>query len=105
MLAADSRRQLSEQGMSAGDTSRLSREVVHFTRSRTQQYNRARSSIRDIFMDVYSYALAGGCVLMLAASLIVALRNEIAERSLGAMGLTAARWQVLPAEFLWMFLT
>lgn len=42
---------------------------------------------------------------MLATSLVVALRNEIAGRSLGSVSLTAARWQVLPAEFLWMFLT
>ncbi|WP_457963948.1 DUF6297 family protein [Arthrobacter sp. D1-29] len=91
--------------MSDGDTSRLVREVVRFTRTRTRRYNRARSSLRDIFVDVYSYALAGGCVLMLAGSLIVALRNEIAGLSLGALSLTAARWQVLPAEFLWMFLT
>lgn len=42
---------------------------------------------------------------MLAASLVVALRNEIAGRSLDAVSLTSARWQVLPAESLWMFLT
>lgn len=42
---------------------------------------------------------------MVAASLVVALRNEIAGPSLGAVSLTEARWQVLPAEFVWMFLT
>ncbi|WP_285245600.1 hypothetical protein, partial [Pseudarthrobacter sp. fls2-241-R2A-127] len=54
-----------------------------------------RSSVRETFMDVYSYALAGGCVLLVAASLVVALRKEIAGRSLGTVGLTAAHWQIV----------
>jgi hypothetical protein len=95
----------SEAVTSDGATVHLARDVVDFTRSRTRRYKRARSSIRDLFIDAYSLTLAGGCVLMLAASLVVALRNEIAGRNLGAVSLTAARWQVLPAEFLWMFLT
>ena len=98
-------RPLSEPDTSDEEAVRLAQDLVDFTRSMTRRYNRARSSIREIFVDAYSWALAGGCVLMLAASLVVALRNEIAGRSLGAVSLAAARWQVLPAEFLWMFLT
>jgi hypothetical protein len=74
---------LSGRDETDGDTLRLARYVVDFTRRKTRQYNRSRSSIRDTFIDVYSYALAGGCVLLLTASLVVALRNEIAGRSLG----------------------
>lgn len=105
LLAPDSMRPLSESDTTDEEAVRLARDLVYFTRSMTRRYNRARSSIRDIFVDAYSWALAGGCLLMLAASLIVALRNEIAGRSLGTVSLAAARWQVLPAQFLWMFLT
>ncbi len=84
---------------------RQGREVVDFTQSRTRQYNRARSSVRDLFIDVYSNALAGACVLMIAGSLIVSLRAELTDRYLGDVGLAAARWQVVPAEVLWVFLT
>ncbi|WP_155850167.1 DUF6297 family protein [Arthrobacter sp. Br18] len=83
----------------------LTRDVVAFTRHRTKQYNRARSSLRDLFIDVYSNALALACVATMAASLVFALRDEIAGQDLNGARLTAARWQVLPAEFRWMALT
>lgn len=84
---------------------RRSRAVVDFTRARTRQYNRARSSVRDLFIDVYSNALAAVCVLMMAGSLIVALRDELTDRNRGEAGLAAATWHVLPAEVLWVVLT
>lgn len=83
----------------------LSRNVVDFTHRASRQYNRARSSARDLFIDVYSNALAAGCMIMIAASLVLALREEIAGRNLSEESLTEARWQVLPADLLWMFLT
>ncbi|WP_247828646.1 DUF6297 family protein [Arthrobacter antioxidans] len=64
-----------------------------------------RSSAGDVSVDVYSNALAVGCVLMMAGSLVVALRDELMDRSLGGAGLVAARWQLLPADFLWMSMT
>ncbi|BBE21362.1 hypothetical protein MN0502_02450 [Arthrobacter sp. MN05-02] len=87
------------------DSVRLARDVVGFTRRAARQYNRAHSSTRDLFIDVYSNALAGGCVLMMAASLVVALRDEIMGRSVGKANLVAAHWQALPAGVLWMILT
>jgi hypothetical protein len=87
------------------DTARLARDVVAFTRQAARQFNRARSSVRDLFVDVYSNALAGVCSAMMVASLLVALRDEIAERNVGGASLVAARWQVLPAGILWMVLT
>lgn len=83
----------------------LARDIVRFTRRSARQYNRARSSARDLFVDVYSNALAGACVVMMVASLVVALRDEIAARSIGETSLVSARWQVLPAGILWMVLT
>ncbi|MDQ0734982.1 DUF6297 family protein [Arthrobacter agilis] len=87
------------------DPVRLARDVVIFTRRSARQYNRVRSSARDLFVDVYSNALAGACVVMMVASLVVALRNEIAARSIHETSLVAMRWQVLPAGILWMALT
>ncbi|TKV29294.1 hypothetical protein FDK12_04040 [Arthrobacter sp. NamB2] len=84
---------------------RLARDVVGYTRRTSRRYNRARSSPRDLFIDVYSNVLALGCVLMMAASLVLALREEIAGRSGHAGSLTEARWQVLPADSLWALLT
>lgn len=87
------------------DPVRLARDVVTFTRQASRQYNRARTSVRDLFVDVYSNALAAVCSAMMVASLVVALRDEIAERNVGGASLVAAHWQVLPAGILWMVLT
>lgn len=87
------------------DPVRLARDVVGFTRRAARQYNRAHSSTRDLFIDAYSNALAGACVVMMGASLVVALRDEIVERSTGKASLVAGHWQVLPAQVLWMILT
>jgi hypothetical protein len=81
------------------------REVVAFTRGAARRYNRARSSVRDLFIDVYSNTLALVCVLMMAASLVLALREEIAGRSARTETLADEHWQVLPADVLWMLLT
>ena len=88
-----------------GDTLTLARDVVCHTRRSIRRYNRARSSVRDLFIDVYSNALALGCVLMMAGSLVLALREEIAGRNLRTGSLADVRWQVLPADVLWMVLT
>lgn len=91
--------------MPEADSVRLARSVVGFTRRAARQYNRARSSTRDLFVDLYSNALAGACVVMMVASLVVALRGEIAARNIGGTTLVAAHWQVVPAGIVWMLLT
>ncbi len=92
-------------GGSDGDDLARGGEVVAFTRRAARRYNRARSSVRDLFVDVYSNTLALVCVLMMAASLVLALREEIAGRSARTQTLADERWQVLPADVLWMLLT
>lgn len=97
LQAPDSTRTSAESG--------TGRNVVEFTRSAARQYNRAHSSVRDVFVDVYSNALAGACVLMFAVSLLVALREQIAARSIHEAALVHEDWQVFPAELLWLLLT
>ncbi len=80
-------------------------DVVAFTRAASRRYNRARTSAGDLFVDLYSNALALGIVLMIAVSFILALRDELAARSLGDTDLVAARWQVLPDDVVWLVLT
>lgn len=83
----------------------LAREIVAFTRGSTRRYNRARSTLPDVLATLYSTALALGCVAAIAVSFVIALRNEIAERTGGGRSLVDSQWQVLPADFLWFLLT
>jgi hypothetical protein len=92
-------------GLSNPDTSGIARDIVRSTRRTSRQHNRAHSSVRDLLVDIYSNMLAAGCVAMLAVSFVVALREEIAQRDLLAGVLVDTRWQVLPADLLWVFLT
>lgn len=87
------------------DTSGIARDIVRSTRRASRQYNKARSSVRDLLIDVYSNLLTAGCAVMLAVSFVVALRQEIVERDPSSGGLIDSRWQVLPADLLWVFLT
>lgn len=80
----------------------LAWDVVRSTRRAARQYNKARSSTRDLFVDVYSNALAAVCVMMMVGSLVVALREEITARNVGDSTLVAEQSQVVPAGILWM---
>ncbi|WP_394252838.1 DUF6297 family protein [Arthrobacter pityocampae] len=87
------------------DSLGVAQDIVRFTRAASRQFNKARSSVRDLFTDIYSIALAGSCVIMMAVSLFLALRDELAQRGLGTGFLVEPQWQVLPADALWIFLT
>ncbi|MBP2217692.1 DUF6297 family protein [Arthrobacter sp. CAN_C5] len=81
------------------------RAVVAFTRTSSRRYNRARTSVGGLFVDIYSNTLALGCVLAIAGSFVFALRDEIARRDPAQGGLADQQWQILPAEVLWILLT
>jgi hypothetical protein len=83
----------------------LARNTVAFTRRTTRRYNRARSALPDVLADLYSIGLALGCVLAIAVSFVIALRDEIADRGMVDRSLVDDRWQVLPADVLWILLT
>ncbi|WP_156507396.1 DUF6297 family protein [Arthrobacter sp. OY3WO11] len=76
-----------------------------FTRGTARRYNRTRSALRDVLLDVYSTVLALGCVAAIAVSFVLALRDQIAGRGVVERSLVDGRWQVLPAEVLWVLLT
>jgi hypothetical protein len=59
----------------------------------------------DVVVDLYSTALASGCVLALVVSFVVALRDELVARSQVQAGLVDERWQILPQGVLWAGLT
>lgn len=79
--------------------------IVRFTRRSSRRYNRHRTSLADLFADLYSYALALGCALALAVSFVIGLRNEIADRGPVGRGLISNEWLVLPGPVLWTLLT
>ncbi|WP_458779646.1 DUF6297 family protein [Arthrobacter sp. D3-16] len=83
----------------------LASDIVAFTRRASRQYNRARSALLDILIDLYSAALALGCIVAIAASFVIALRNQIADLTTVQPSLVDDRWQVLPADALWVLLT
>lgn len=58
----------------------LAREIVAFTRGTARRYNRSRSELRDVLLDLYASVLAVGCVAAIAVSFVLALRDQIAER-------------------------
>ncbi|MFJ6156777.1 DUF6297 family protein [Pseudarthrobacter sp. NPDC092184] len=93
------------RGHSSAPGPGLAREIVAFTRGTARRYNRTRSALRDVLLDVYSTVLALGCVAAIAVSFVLALRDQIAGRGVVDRSLVDGRWQVLPAEVLWVLLT
>ena len=92
-------------GADLGSDRAVARAVVSFTRQSSRRYNRARTSVGGLFVDIYSNALALGCVLAIAGSFVFALREEIAQRDPVRGGLVDGPWQLLPSEILWFLLT
>lgn len=92
-------------GEKGDGTLATARSVVAFTRASSRRYNRARTSIGGLFIDVYSNTLALACVLAIAGSFVFALRDEIARRDPVQGGLADDQWQILPADALWVLLT
>ncbi|ABM09181.1 DUF6297 family protein [Paenarthrobacter aurescens] len=83
----------------------LASEVVRFTRRSAKRYKRSRTSWGDLFVDAYSWALGIGVSLTVAASFVLALRNEIAQRASTANSIIRAQWLVLPEAVLWTSVT
>ncbi|WP_216607434.1 DUF6297 family protein [Arthrobacter sp. 260] len=92
-------------GADADGALATARAVVAFTRTSSRRYNRARTSVGGLFVDIYSNALALACVLAIAGSFVVALRDEIARRDPTQGGLADTQWHILPAELMWFLLT
>ena len=89
----------------AGAGQDLARDLVRFTRQSSRRHTRARTSLVDVFVDLYSTALAAGFVLTLVVSFVLALRDELVARSRVEASLVDERWHVLPQEVLWAGLT
>ncbi len=79
--------------------------IVRFTRRSARRYNRARTSFRDLFIDVYTSVLALGCAITIAVSFVLALRDEFAQRTTTTSGLIADPAFTLPSQALWVLLT
>lgn len=91
------------------DTSRqdrlLTADIVRFTRRSARRYRRSQSSWGDRFVDAYSWGLGIGVSLTIAASFVLALRNEIASRASTSGSIIREQWLVLPEPVLWTCLT
>ncbi|MFC8039308.1 DUF6297 family protein [Paenarthrobacter sp. NPDC057355] len=83
----------------------LAREIVSFTRRSARRYKRSRGSWGDRFVDAYSWGLGIAVSLTIAASFVLALRNEIADRASTGSSIVKAQWLVLPAPVLWTAVT
>ncbi len=95
MLALDRSRQHRE----------LAAEIVRFTRRSARHYKRSRISWGTRFVDVYSWGLGIGVSLTIAASFVLALRNEIANRASTTGSIIGEQWLVLPERVLWTAVT
>ena len=83
----------------------LASEIVRFTRRSARRYKRSRTSWGDVVVDAYSWGLGIGVALTIAASFVLALRNEIADRASTANSIIRAPWLVLPESLLWTSIT
>lgn len=83
----------------------LASEIVRFTRRSARRYKRSRISWGTRFVDAYSWGLGIGVSLTIAASFVLALRNEIADRASTQNSIIGAQWLVLPESLLWTSVT
>lgn len=83
----------------------LASEIVRFTRRSARRYQRSRVSWGTRFVDVYSWGLGIGVSLTIAASFVLALRNEIANRASTTGSIIGEQWLVLPEPVLWTAVT
>ncbi|WP_024818805.1 DUF6297 family protein [Arthrobacter sp. 31Y] len=83
----------------------LAAEIVRFTRRSARHYKRSRISWGTRFVDVYSWGLGIGVSLTIAASFVLALRNEIANRASTTGSIIGGQWLVLPEPVLWTAVT
>lgn len=79
----------------------LAAEMVRFTRRSARRYRRSRSSWGTRFVDAYSWGLGIGVSLTIAASFVLALRNEIALRTSTDNSIIRAQVLELPQPLLW----
>ncbi|MDR6988520.1 hypothetical protein J2Y66_003024 [Paenarthrobacter nitroguajacolicus] len=83
----------------------LAADIVRFTRRSARRYKRSRTSWGDRFVDAYSWGLGVGVSLTIAASFVLALRNEIADRASTSNSTIRTQWLVLPEAVLWTSVT
>lgn len=84
---------------------KLAADLVRFTRRSARRYKRSRTSWGDRIVDAYSWGLGIGVALTIAASFVLALRNEIADRASTTDSIIDERWLVLPETVLWTSVT
>ena len=89
----------------AGQNRELAADIVRFTRRSARRYKRSRISWGDRFVDAYSWGLGIGVSLTIAASFILALRNELADRASTTGSIIGGQWLVLPEPVLWTSVT
>ncbi|MBT2586928.1 DUF6297 family protein [Arthrobacter sp. ISL-95] len=83
----------------------LASEIVRFTRRSARRYKRSRVSWGTRLVDAYSWGLGIGVSLTIAASFVLALRNEIANRATTTGSIIGEQWLVLPEPVLWTSMT
>ncbi|SEJ18725.1 hypothetical protein SAMN04487917_104167 [Arthrobacter sp. yr096] len=83
----------------------LATDIVRFTRRSARRYQRSRISWGTRFVDAYSWGLGIAVSLTIAASFVLALRNEIALRASSAGSIIQEQWLVLPEPVLWTSVT
>ncbi|MDI2033686.1 DUF6297 family protein [Paenarthrobacter nitroguajacolicus] len=84
---------------------RLAAEIVSFTRRSARRYKRSRISWGERFVDAYSWGLGIAVSLTIAASFVLALRNEIAGRASTGNSIIGTQWLILPEPVLWSAVT
>lgn len=82
-------------------TRELAADLVRFTRKSSRRYTRSRTGWSDRFVDAYSWGLGIAVSLTIAASFVLALRDELADRASTANSIIDHRWLVLPEHLLW----
>ena len=88
-------------GAETRSTRDLSADIAAFTRRSSRRYNRARTSLKDLFTDLYSYGLALGCAVALATSVVVTVKDALPGRGEAGSLRISDHWPTIPAPALW----
>lgn len=89
------------EGAATRSTRDLSADIASFTRRSSRRYNRSRTSLKNLFTDLYSYGLALGCAVALAASVVISMKDAITSRVEAGSVHISAHWPLIPAPALW----
>ncbi|MGJ3190893.1 DUF6297 family protein [Paenarthrobacter sp. FR1] len=87
------------------ESRRIAADLVRFTHRSSRRYKRSRISWGDRFVDAYSWALGIAVSLTIAASFVLALRNELADRASTSTSIIREQWLAIPEPLLWTSVT